>query len=113
MFNTMLAYSGKFKLSGDTFTTTVDISWVTEWLGTEQLRYVHLDGDILSLRTPVHEHPRHPGRRGFGDLRWRREKKLRHIPAPATAAHVRQGIVTTKLASVNRRPAAAAELLRL
>jgi hypothetical protein len=74
LFNTMLAYSGKFKLSGNTFTTTVDISWVTEWLGTEQLRYVHLDSDILSLRTSIHQHPRYPGRRGFGDLRWRREK---------------------------------------
>ena len=39
LFDSMVAYSGKFKLSGNAFTTTVDTSWVTEWLGTEQLRY--------------------------------------------------------------------------
>jgi lipocalin-like protein len=73
LFNSMMAYTGKFELSGDAFTTTVDTCWITEWLGTEQLRYAQLDGDALFVRTAISQHPRFPGRPGFGILKWRRE----------------------------------------
>jgi Lipocalin-like domain len=73
LFDSMVAYSGKFKLSGNAFTTTVDTSWVTEWLGTEQLRYLQFDGDTLAIRTATQQYPRFPGRLGFGTLRWQRE----------------------------------------
>jgi len=73
LFDSMTAYSGKFKLSGNTFTTIVDASWATEWLGTEQVRYLQLDGRTLSIRSASHQHPRFPNRRGVSTLKWRRE----------------------------------------
>ncbi|HYI82147.1 MAG TPA: hypothetical protein VEX11_02925 [Acetobacteraceae bacterium] len=44
------------------------------WEGTEQRRFFELDGDRLTLRTGVQEHPRFPGRAGVGTFTWTREQ---------------------------------------
>jgi hypothetical protein len=73
LFDTALAYSGKFEVSGETFTTLVDAATIPEWLGSRQLRYMEFDGEVLTLRTPVQPSPRSADRRGQGTLTWRRE----------------------------------------
>ncbi len=45
----MLAYSGKYRVEGDDFVTTVDISWNEIWNGTEQRRHYRIEGDQLFI----------------------------------------------------------------
>ena len=40
LFDAAMAYSGKFEVSGETFTTIVDAATIPEWLGSRQLRYI-------------------------------------------------------------------------
>jgi hypothetical protein len=45
----MIAYSGKYRIEGNDFVTTVDVSWNEAWNGTEQRRHCTLDGDKLMI----------------------------------------------------------------
>src|ERR1700731_2622327 len=45
----MLPYSGKYRVEGDDFITTVDISWNEIWNGTEQRRHYRIEGDRLFI----------------------------------------------------------------
>jgi hypothetical protein len=48
LLRTMFAYSGMYRLEGDKWITTVDVSWNPVWIGTEQVRfYKLLDGNRL------------------------------------------------------------------
>ncbi len=49
LLRTMFAYSGPYRLEGDKWVTTVDVSWNVAWNGTEQLRFYKLDGDRLQV----------------------------------------------------------------
>jgi len=74
LFDNMMAYSGRYRLQGDDcFVTTVDVAWLPAWLGTEQVRYFRIDGDVLSVTGLFRENPKYPGRRVRGVLRGRRE----------------------------------------
>jgi hypothetical protein len=35
----------------------VDISWNEEWTGTNQTRFLSLDGNRLTIRTPLYKNP--------------------------------------------------------
>jgi hypothetical protein len=67
-----MAYSGTYTLSGDTFVTRVDVAWFPGWVGTDQERSFVVEGDDLTLFTPIQGHPAYPGRLGRGELRWTR-----------------------------------------
>jgi Lipocalin-like domain len=74
LFNSMMAYSGRFRIEGsDKFVTNVDVAWHPAWNGTEQVRSFHCNGDELSIRTDAGTHPMFPGKMGYGILTWRRE----------------------------------------
>lgn len=74
LFRTMLAYSGRYRLEGDRFVTTVDASWNEAWTGTEQARTFALDGDRLDVVSPWEPHPLKPeAPLARGVLRWVRE----------------------------------------
>jgi hypothetical protein len=46
----LVAYSGRYRLEPpDRFVTTVDVSWVPGWVGSEQERTYRLDGDTLEI----------------------------------------------------------------
>src|SRR5579859_2751711 len=51
LHKSMLAYSGKYRVEGDDFITTVDVSWNEEWNGTEQRRHFRIVGDRLFIET--------------------------------------------------------------
>ena len=38
LHKSMVAYSGRYRVEGDQFITTVDVSWNEAWNGTEQRR---------------------------------------------------------------------------
>ena len=73
LFETMMAYAGKFLLDGDKLVISCDLSWHPDWVGTEQVRYFKLDGEKLSLRTGKQTHPRFPDKLAYGVIDWRRE----------------------------------------
>ncbi|MFU8888855.1 MAG: lipocalin-like domain-containing protein [Trueperaceae bacterium] len=74
LFRTMLAYTGRYRLEGDRFVTTVDASWNEAWTGTEQARTFALDGDRLAIVSPWAPHPLKPeAPAARGILRWVRE----------------------------------------
>jgi hypothetical protein len=66
-FLTYVAYVGRYRMDGDRLTTTVHVSLCPDWVGSEQIRSVELDGDLLVLRAvppPVAAAPGHPGQHG-------------------------------------------------
>ena len=66
----MSAYAGRFAIEGDRVVIDPDVSWVPFQ---RQTRYFELDGDRLTLRTPLQEIPIHPGRLIRNKIIWERE----------------------------------------
>ncbi|MDR3467395.1 MAG: lipocalin-like domain-containing protein [Xanthobacteraceae bacterium] len=52
LLDTLVAYTGTYSVAGDTWTTSVDVAWNPEWVGTRQVRAFKLDGDRLDISTP-------------------------------------------------------------
>ena len=68
-----IAYSGRYSTEPGRFTTDVDVSSMTPWVGTAQAREYQLDTDALTIVLGMPMHPAHPGRPGRGTLVWERE----------------------------------------
>src|SRR5215469_10891298 len=73
LFETMMAYAGKYRLEDNKIIVSCDLSWHPVWVGTEQVRFFKLHGDRLSLRSPKQTHPRYPDRMAYGVIDWARE----------------------------------------
>lgn len=65
-FRTMLAYSGRYRVEGQTFITKVDVSWNEAWVGTEQAREFAIDGRRLEVRSPASPNPLFDGKPARG-----------------------------------------------
>jgi len=50
-FSTFIAYAGRYTLEGDKETVRIDVSSLQNWVGTDQVRFVSLHGDRVTLRT--------------------------------------------------------------
>jgi hypothetical protein len=50
-FNTLAAYTGKYRIEGDRFIAKVDVAWNEGWTGSEQTRLYRMDGDTLHLES--------------------------------------------------------------
>jgi hypothetical protein len=74
LLKTLLAYSGKFTLDGDKFTTKVDMSGNELLTGQDQVRFFKLEGDKLSIRTAEQVSSVYPGKKVVGTLVWERER---------------------------------------
>jgi hypothetical protein len=74
LLKSLLAYSGKFMIEGDKFTTNVDLSWNEILTGTAQVRFFKLEGDKLSIRTAEQTSAVYPGKKVVGTLTWERER---------------------------------------
>ena len=70
----MLSYSGRYRIEGSDFITTVEISWNEEWNGTEQRRHYRIDGDNLFIESAAAPSMVLPGKTDFRRLVWVREK---------------------------------------
>jgi hypothetical protein len=74
LHKSMLAYSGKYRVKGNDFITTVDISWNEVWNGTEQRRHYRIEGDKLFIESAPAPSIIFPGRTDFRRIVWEREK---------------------------------------
>jgi len=70
----MLAYTGKYRLEGDEFITTVDASWNEVWNGTEQRRRFSIEGDKLFIESAPAPSILFPGKVDFRRIVWERER---------------------------------------
>ena len=75
LHKTMFSYSGKYRVEGDMFITTVDVSWNEAWNGTEQKRHYRLEGDKLLVDTTRQPSVLYPGKTTVGRLVWERENR--------------------------------------
>jgi hypothetical protein len=60
LLNTLVAYTGKYRIEGDKWITKVEVAWNPEWVGTEQERFFRLDGNRLEVTTPWRIMPNWP-----------------------------------------------------
>jgi hypothetical protein len=74
LLKSLLAYTGKFTIDGDKFTTKVDISWNELLTGQDQVRFFKLEDDQLSIRTAEQVSAVYPGKKVVGTLSWERER---------------------------------------
>jgi len=71
LFGSMAAYAGTYTVDGSKVIHHVDISWNEAWTGTDQVRFFELDGDTLTITTPVSKSPI-DGQEGRSILVWKR-----------------------------------------
>jgi len=60
LLNTLVAYTGPYRVEGDRWTTKVEVAWNPEWVGSEQVRFFELDGDRLKVSSPWRVMPNWP-----------------------------------------------------
>src|SRR5712691_239075 len=76
LLDSMLAYSGKYRIEGDRITTRVDMSSNEIYTGAnqDQTRFFKVEGDRLALRTPEIASAVLPGKRVVGTVNFERER---------------------------------------
>ena len=74
LHKSMLAYTGKYRVEGDEFITTVDASWNESWNGTEQRRRFRVEGDKLFIESAPAPSILFPGKVDFRRIVWERER---------------------------------------
>ncbi|HTH95055.1 MAG TPA: lipocalin-like domain-containing protein [Rhodocyclaceae bacterium] len=52
LLDTMVAYTGLYRIEDDKWITQVQVAWNPAWVGTEQMRFFKLEGDQLKVLTP-------------------------------------------------------------
>jgi hypothetical protein len=70
----MVAYSGRYTVEGEKVVHHVDISWDERLTGTDQIRFIKLEGDKLTIKTPPIQNPFTGLGSITGVLVWEREK---------------------------------------
>ena len=72
-FQSMLAYSGLYRVDGDKWITKVDVAWNEAWNGTDQVRFFKVEGDELQIISAWLASANEPGRSIRGILKWKRD----------------------------------------
>jgi hypothetical protein len=60
LLNSLISYTGTYRIEGDKWITKVDVAWTPEFVGTEQMRFFKVDGDRLQVLTTWGIHPNWP-----------------------------------------------------
>jgi len=76
LLDSMLAYSGKYRIEGDKITTRVEMSSNEIYTGAnqDQTRFFKVEGDRLALRTPEISSAVLPGKKVVGTINFERER---------------------------------------
>jgi hypothetical protein len=53
----MIAYTGRYRVEDGKVITKVDAAWNEAWVGSEQIRFIRFDGDLLYIESPPMPHP--------------------------------------------------------
>jgi len=69
----MYAYSGRYTIDGEKVVHHVDISWNEAWTGTNQVRFIKLEGDQLTIKSAPAKNAI-TGIESTGVLVWERER---------------------------------------
>ena len=71
---TMTSYTGRYHFEGDTIVTHVEAAWQPVWVGTDQIRQFHFEGDnTLVLASPPQPHPNLLGKMVRLFITWQRD----------------------------------------
>jgi hypothetical protein len=73
LFKCTGAYTGRFVISGNRMVTKVDAAIMPSWMGTEQPRFLMLEGNRLTISTAEQEVHQFPGRKMVATLVFERE----------------------------------------
>jgi hypothetical protein len=60
LLDSMISYTGMYRIEGNKWITKVDVAWSPEFVGTEQTRFFKADGDRLQVLAPWLIHPNWP-----------------------------------------------------
>jgi len=52
LLDSMYAYTGTFSVKGSAMTVHVQSAWQPDWVGTEKIRTLKIDHDVLTVTTP-------------------------------------------------------------
>jgi hypothetical protein len=74
LLKSMNAYTGKYTIEGDKWTTIVDAHHNETYVGHPQVRYFKVEGDKLTVRVPDQPSALFPGQRITATLEWIRER---------------------------------------
>ena len=74
LHKTLVAYSGRYRIEGSDFITTVDASWNESWNGTQQRRHYRFEVDKLFIETVPQPSVLFAGRTTFSRVVYEREK---------------------------------------
>ena len=75
LLKTMNAYTGRYTIDGDKWTTVVDVHHNEIYIGQPpQVRYFKVDGDKLTVKVPEQPSAVLPGKRVTATLEWEREQ---------------------------------------
>lgn len=72
LWETLLAYSGPYRLEANKLITEVEISWNESWNGTKQVRFYQLEGSRLTLTTERRPYFRDPSKMYVARVLWER-----------------------------------------
>jgi len=72
LWDSLIAYSGLYRLEGDKLITSVDTSWNESFNGTQQTRIWKLEGNRLHLTTVPAPYSRDPSKTAVARLIWER-----------------------------------------
>ncbi len=75
-FRTMIAYSGRYRIEGNTITTKVEVAWNESWVGGDQVRVIRFEGDRLLIESPPMPHPNMYGKTMRVIVVWQRDEAL-------------------------------------
>ena len=54
---TMIAYTGRYRVEEGKVITRVEAAWNEAWVGGEQTRFIRFEGDRLFIESPPMPHP--------------------------------------------------------
>jgi hypothetical protein len=74
LHRSMLAYTGRYRIEGNDFITTVEASWNESWNGSEQRRHFRVEGDMLYIESAAAPSIIFPGKTDYRLLVWERDK---------------------------------------
>jgi hypothetical protein len=60
LLNSLISYTGIYRLEGDKWITKVDVAWSPDFIGTEQMRFFKVEGNRLHVLTTWGVHPNWP-----------------------------------------------------
>jgi hypothetical protein len=60
LLNSLISYTGMYRLEGEKWITKVDVAWSPEFVGTEQTRFFKVEGNRLHVLTTWGIHPNWP-----------------------------------------------------